>query len=75
MHEAKKSYCPGLEFYSSPDMGLCGIENDKNGSQRTYQYLTVQEAQEWTVDWLNGKSWQREWRSNEHRYAKERSHA
>jgi hypothetical protein len=75
MHEAKKSYCPGLEIYSSPDMGLCGIENDARGNQSTYQYLTVQEAQEWMQTWLDGKSWRRNFLPGEHKYARERNHA
>lgn len=70
MHESKRTYCPGLEFYSSPDMGLCGIENDKNGTQRTYQYLVPDEATEWMAAWLDGREW-----SRPPRFERERSHA
>lgn len=60
MRETKKSYHRGLEFYTSPDMGLCGIENDEGGGQHTYQYLTTKEATEWVQTWVNGQIWHRQ---------------
>lgn len=59
MHEAKKRWLPGIEFYVAPDMGLCGISNDSGGNQRTVQYLTREEAVEWLATWLAGEHWNR----------------
>lgn len=70
MQESKRNYLPGLEFYVSPDMGLCGIENDKRGQQSTYQYLSPQEASDWMAAWTEGKHWHRQ-----PGYEHERTHA
>lgn len=70
MHEKNRRYCIGLELYVSPDMGLCGVENDEDGNQGTYQYLTPQEAMNWVSAWLVGERW-----SRASHYVQERSHA
>lgn len=60
MHEAKKRWLPGIEFYVAADMGLCGVSNDSDGNQRTAQYLSSDEAVEWLTTWLDGEQWKRE---------------
>lgn len=70
MQEAKKSYHRGLEFYYTPSMGLCGIENDKDGHQSTYQYLSAHEAADWVAAWIDGVRWNRQ-----PGYEHERAHA
>ena len=61
MKEAVKAYCEGLEFYRHPEMGLCGVENNTEGAQHTYQYLTDEEAKEWINKWLIGEHWSRKY--------------
>ncbi len=51
-------------------MGLCGAENDEDGNQNTYQYLTPQEANNWMQAWLVGDRW-----SRAAHYVQERAHA
>ena len=70
MRETRREYCLGLEFYMSPETGLSAIENDENGNQGTYQYLTPQEAIDWLSAWMEGKDWIRA-----ARYERERAHA
>lgn len=60
MRQAAPKYHPGIEFYVTPDMGLCGVTNDSGGNQRTAQYLTQDEAVEWLETWLAGAHWKRE---------------
>lgn len=59
MHEAEKRYLPGIEFYMAPGMGLCGVQNDSLGNQRTAQYLDPNEASEWLIAFIKGKDWHR----------------
>lgn len=59
MHEAAKRYLPGIEFYMAPGMGLCGVQNDARGNQRTAQYLDPNEASEWLVAFIKGEEWRR----------------
>ena len=59
MHEAEKRYLLGIEFYMAPGMGLCGVQNDSAGNQRTAQHLDPNEATEWLVAFLRGDEWRR----------------
>lgn len=67
MHEAEKRWLPGIEFYMAPGMGLCGVQNDERGTQRTAQYLDPNEASEWLLAFLKGEKWVRTRTSNQDR--------
>lgn len=59
MHETKRTYCPGLEFYRSSGSNIVGIVNDKEGTQGSYMHLSDEEVLAWTAAWLKGEKWNR----------------